>query len=88
MDPFAAEAERPIKIPPYFDGIFYPLGMEAVPRRLAVVRANRYIVDNNNFLIAYAWHPASNAREEVRPSVLLTEAHPYFQEKNGKRCHL
>ncbi len=54
MDPFAAEAERPIKIPPYFDGIFYPSGMEAVPRRLAVVRANRYIVDNNNFLIAYA----------------------------------
>ena len=58
-------AERPVKTPPYFDGTFYPLGMEAVPRRLAIVRANRYMVDNSNFLIAYAWHPASNARELV-----------------------
>lgn len=58
-------AERPVKAPPYFDGTFYPPGMEAVPRRLAIVRANRYMVDNSNFLIAYAWHPASNAKELV-----------------------
>ena len=58
-------AERPVKTPPYFDGTFYPPGMEAVPRRLAIVRANRYMVDNSNFLIAYVWHPASNAKELV-----------------------
>ena len=39
--------------------------MEGVPRKLAIVRANRYIVDHVDFLIAYAWHPASNARELV-----------------------
>lgn len=37
--------------------------MEKVPRRLAIVRANRYVVDHVDYLIAYAWHSASNARE-------------------------
>ncbi len=39
--------------------------METVPKRAAIVRANRYMVDHSDFLIAYAWHPASNARELV-----------------------
>lgn len=37
--------------------------MEKVPRRLAIVRANRYMVDHVDYLIAYAWHLASNARD-------------------------
>ena len=56
-------AERPFKAPPGFDSTFYPPGMENVPRKLAIVRANRYMVDHVDFLIAYAWHPASNARD-------------------------
>ena len=58
-------AERPIPIPDGFDGTFYPPGMESVPRRVAIVRANRYVVDHVEYLIAYIWHPASNARELV-----------------------
>lgn len=58
-------AEWPVKLSNGFDGTFYPPGMEAVPRRLAIVRANRYMVDTCTHLIAYAWHPASNARELV-----------------------
>lgn len=58
-------AERPIKPLPGFDNTFYPPGMEKVPRRLAIVRANRYMVDHVDYLIAYAWHPASNARNLV-----------------------
>ena len=58
-------AERPIDPPQGFDNTFYPLGMENVPRRLAIVRANRYMVDHVGHLIAYAWHPASNARDLV-----------------------
>lgn len=46
-------AERPIEVPP---------GMEKVPRKLAIVRANRYMIDHVDYLIAYVWHPASNAR--------------------------
>ena len=58
-------AERPIEVPQGFDGTYYPPDMERVPRRLAIVRANRYMVDHVDYLIAYAWHPASNARELV-----------------------
>ena len=39
--------------------------MESVPRKAAIIRANRYVVDHVDYLIAYAWHPASNARELV-----------------------
>lgn len=58
-------AERPIETPLGFDGTFYPPGMESVPRRYAIIRANRYMIDHTDFLIAYAWHPGSNARNMV-----------------------
>ena len=58
-------AERPISTPDGFDGTFYSPGMESAPRNVAIVRANRYVVDHVDYLIAYAWHPASNARELV-----------------------
>lgn len=56
-------AERPITAPDGFDGTFYPPGMERVPRRLAILRANQYMIDSCDYLIAYVWHAASNARE-------------------------
>lgn len=46
-----------------FDGTCYPEGMESAPPRLAIVRANQYAVDHAEYLIAYVWHPASNARK-------------------------
>ena len=58
-------AERPIQAPIGFDGTFYPPGMESVPRRSAIVRANEYMADHVDLLIAYACHPASNARNLV-----------------------
>lgn len=58
-------AERPIKKPKGFDSTYYPPGLENVPRRYAIVSANKYVIDHVNFLIAYAWHPASNARTIV-----------------------
>lgn len=57
--------DRPVSIPPGFDGTFYPPGMEAVPKRAVIVRANRYMVEHCEYLIAYAWHPGSNARDLV-----------------------
>ena len=75
-------AERSIQTPGGFDNTFYPPGMEKVPRKLAIVRANRYMVDHVDYLIAYAWHPASNARDLVeyagkrkagKPKVTLLE---------------
>lgn len=58
-------AERPEETPKGFDSSFYPPGMERVPKKLAIVRANRYMVEHSGFLIAYTWHPASNSRELV-----------------------
>ena len=57
--------ERPFSTSDGFDSTFYPPGMESVPRKIAIVRANRYVVDHVDYLIAYVWHPASNARELV-----------------------
>ena len=57
--------DRPIPTPEGFDSTFYPPGMETVPKRAAIVKANRYMVDHSDYLIAYAWHTASNARELV-----------------------
>ena len=62
-------AERPIQAPPGFDGTFYPPGMENVPRKFAIVRANRYMVEHVNYMIAYVWHPASNARDLVEYAI-------------------
>lgn len=55
-------AERPVEIPSGFDGTFYPPGMETTPRRYAIVRANRYMINHVDVLISGAWHPG-NARE-------------------------
>lgn len=57
--------ERKVKLPKGFDGSCYPSGQESVPRQLAIVRANRYAVDHSDYLIAYVWHAASNARNLV-----------------------
>ena len=55
--------ERPVQLIPGFDGSFYPPGMETVPRKLAILRANRYMVDHADYLIAFVWHPGSSARD-------------------------
>lgn len=67
-------AERQIKKPEGFDDTYHPMGMENVLRRFAIVRANRYMIDNVDYLISYAWHPASNARE-------LTEYAPRREQR-------
>ena len=59
-------SERPIILPQGFDRTFYPPGMENVPRRFAITRANRYMIDHVDYLIAYARHPASNAWDLVK----------------------
>ena len=57
--------DRPIPVPVGFDGTFYPPGMETVPKRAAIIKANYYMADHSSHLIAYAWHPSRNARDLV-----------------------
>ena len=59
-------AERPAKTPLGFDGTFYPPGMENVPRRIAIVHANRYMVDHADHLIAFLRHSPSNTGNLVQ----------------------
>ena len=39
-----------------FDNAIYPTGIEKIPQKQANIWANRYMIDNSDFLIAYACH--------------------------------
>ena len=45
--------DQPIETPDGYDSTFYPPGMETVPKRVAIVRANQYMIENTDYLIAY-----------------------------------
>ena len=54
---------RKFELPDGCDGTFYPPGMENIPYRFAIIKANQYMIKHSDYIIAYVWHPASNARE-------------------------
>lgn len=56
-------AERAVEAPDGFDGTYYPEGLENVPKRYAIVRANKILVDTSDWLVAYVRHGASNSRK-------------------------
>lgn len=56
-------AEQKVELPEGFDGSFYPDGMEKTPRRIAIVKANRYMVDRVDFLIAHIRYSGSNTQK-------------------------
>ncbi len=51
------------EVPPGFTGTVFPQGLESAPRRFAIVRANRVMVDRCDYLIAYAPFETGNARK-------------------------
>ena len=63
-------AEREVVLPPGFDGSLYPPGMENVPRRFAIPRANCWMVEHCTHLVAYVTHPASNAGKVVEWGII------------------
>ena len=56
-------AERPTEAPDGFDGTYHPAGQESTPKRYAIVRANKIMVDTCDWLICYVRHGASNSRK-------------------------
>ena len=46
----------PIETPKGFDGTYYPWEDERIPKRLAIIKTNRRMVDTCDYLIAYAFH--------------------------------
>lgn len=55
-------AVRQVDLSDSYDSTFYPPGMESVPKRFAITRANRYMVDHADYMIVYCRAPASNTR--------------------------
>lgn len=55
-------AERPVGTPNGFDGTYYPDGLASTPRRYAIVRTNKIMVDTCDWLVCYVQHGASNSR--------------------------
>lgn len=54
--------ERIVETPFGFDGTYYPDGLENVPKRFAIARANKMMINTSDWLIAYVCHGASNSR--------------------------
>ena len=55
-------AEKAVPTPDGFDRTYHPEGLENTPRRYAIVRANRIMVDTCDWLVCYVRHGASNSR--------------------------
>lgn len=53
-------AEQKVEVPEGFNGSYYPERMESAPRRVAIVKANRYVLENVEYLIAYVTHRFGN----------------------------
>lgn len=45
--------DQPYKTPKGFDGTYYPFEGAKVPKRVAIPRANEYMIRNSDFLICY-----------------------------------
>ena len=67
--------ERSIETPYGFDGTYYPEGLEKVPRRYAIVRANEIMARQSDWLISYVRHGASNSRRILE-----------YAQKQGTAC--
>ena len=62
LAPYALNQNR--EAPDGFNGTFYPEGLEIVPKPFAIVQANRYMIQNSDYLIAYC-HNVGNTRNFV-----------------------
>ena len=56
-------AERPTEAPDGFDGTYHPDGRESTPKRSAIARANRIMVDACDWVVCYVRHGAGNSRK-------------------------
>ena len=62
MPYYLADAEP---LPNGFDGSLFPDGLETVPKRAAILRANQYMIRHCDYMIAYDIGQIGNTRELV-----------------------
>lgn len=73
-------SERPVEPWIGFDSTYYPFEEKIPPRKYAIVKANEQMIQKCDYLIAYAWHPASNA-------AVLVEKAKRLEKKGGIQVH-
>lgn len=54
---------KSVYVPEGVDDTHYPMGLEFVPKNLAIVKANEFMVAHCSDIICYVWHPASNTQK-------------------------
>lgn len=59
-------SERQYALPDFFEDTFYPEGMESVPRRYAIPRANRIVLDESDVFVTYALREGGNTAKLLR----------------------
>ena len=69
-------AKQTMTRPKGFDEIYFPEGMEKVPPKAAIIRANQYVINHSEYLIAYVHHSVSNAKELVAYAQKRERIHP------------
>lgn len=52
-------------LPDSFDGSLFPDGLETVPKRIAIIRANQYMIHHCDYLIVYDAGHIGNTRKLV-----------------------
>lgn len=58
--------ECQLPVPELFDDTYYPMGLETVPRRYAIKRANRAVLEESDYLVCYVCRAGGNAAELLR----------------------
>lgn len=72
-------AIRPVETPKGFDGTLYPEGMESVPLKFTIVRANQYMVKRADSIICYVKH-FGNTRELLEQARRLEQREELYIE--------
>jgi len=69
-----------------YDGIIFPEGLELVPKKYAILRRNRIVVDMSDFIIAsvgYSWGGAAKALEYAHSKKQLPVIINIYEERNA-----
>ena len=62
-------------LPEGFDGSLFPDGLETIPKRAAILRANQYMIHHCDYLIAYDAGHIGNTRRLVAEAKKIERLH-------------
>lgn len=68
-----------IELPNGFDGTLYPEGMESVPPKVAIVRANQLMIQKASSIICYVNRPG-NARNLLEHAIKKAQKEAFYIE--------